>query len=70
MPNTIQIHWKSTGALCTTFRSEDAYLSWLRTAKDGVTNKIGSHPSVDLRDVKRKGGSISNDFLDAEEAAQ
>lgn len=48
---TIDVTWKSTGAICTVFERFNTFKKWLSTAENNVTSRLGSHPSVDLRDV-------------------
>ncbi len=47
----ITVTWNATGAECTTFRTVGGLAAWLSTTEFCVTDIVGSHPSVDLRNV-------------------
>ena len=55
----ITVTWCATGAVCTTFTSLASLGRWLATERHGVLSKLGTHPSVDLRDVEIPGWAMA-----------
>ena len=48
----IEVTYKHTETVCTTFRTISGLAAWLSTYDQGVLSPINGHPSVNVRDVR------------------